>query len=563
VGDVAGDDRAAGPVRLITGPGGVGKTRLSIQLCHEAEKHGWHTDYVRAGAEASVIANVRALVPGRLLLVVDYAETRLELRQFLRTVLDDVLEDNVGALKVLLLARSVGRWWEELRDMESAVRELISGACHSELPTIISDGVHDADLVQAAIPPLATRLGITEPTDVAFLESPSRARILDLHMAALTAILSGSGRSDDQVPASSEDALVQLLKHEERFWLATARRAGLMSGLTGLSPATLRRIVAAACLLGARTKDEAIDFLERVPETQPTEAVATWLRDLYPPGVSSDAPSGESGWLGVLQPDRLAEFLTVNELCDSPEFADSCLSSISPRQGFRATALLGRARIDDTRAEPFFEKVLQAILYYISHHPDWVDATTIMMVADLIPYSSLRLLYTSNALRRLYDQAPLSDQAEKWKLFLVKLSDYLARTMMRLENFPPADLDEGAYQGSLASAFPPIETEKTKALRKDLEETYPPLAETLTRFGMTGSLEEAAAIYRGLVAVYPDRYTLKLVRTLTNLRQRLSQEGRDAEAQEVRIEAARLRERWKDMVYERRNTPHSRMRRLP
>ena len=50
-----------------------------------------------------------------------------------------------------------------------------------------------------------------------------------------------------------------------------------MSGVQGLSLATLRRIVAAGCLLGAATKNEAIALLEEVPEAQATEAIAAWL----------------------------------------------------------------------------------------------------------------------------------------------------------------------------------------------------------------------------------------------------------------------------------------------
>lgn len=560
------EDRAAGPVRLVTGPGGVGKTRLSIQLCNEAEKRGWHTIHVAAGAEARAIADVRALVSGRLLLVVDYAETRLELRQLLRAVIDDVVTNYVGALKVLLLARAPGRWWEELRDMESAVRGLISSAYYGELRSVISDEMLDTDLIQAAVPPFAARLGVAQPEDVIFSEGFGHSRILDLHMAALTAILSAGDRGNDQVQVSIEDALVRLLGHEERFWLATARRAGIIGGLAGLSPATLRRIVAAACLYGAATRNEAIDLLKRVPEVSATDAVAAWLHDLYPPDSLMDTSSGESEWLGVLRPDRLAEHLTVNELCDSSEFADSCFgTNISPRQGFRAAALLGRARIDDPRAEPFFEKVLQSILYYISHHPDLVEPDTIMMVADLIPYSALRLMYTSTALKRLYDQAGMPDGSDRWKRFLAKLSDYLAKTMRRLEDFPPA-VDESTYQGTLASAFPPVENVRTRALRKDLEDTYPSLARNLALMGVVGSkgsLEEAAAIYRGLAEVYPDRYILKLIRTLTNLRQILSQQGLDSEAQEVHDEAVRLRKKWKDMVRQRQRSSRSVASRLP
>ena len=265
--------------------------------------------------------------------------------------------------------------------------------------------------------------------------------------------------------------------------------------------------------------------------------------DLYPSDRSMNASSGELEWLGTFRPDRLAEQLVVSELCDSSEFADSCLSSGSPPQGFRATALLGRARVEDPQADPSSKRFCRGC-FSMSHHPDLVDADAIMMVADLIRHSALRLLYTSNALRRHYDKAPWPGSSE-WKPFLAKLSDYLAKTMRRLENFPPANPDEGAYKESmLARAFPPIESKSIITLRKDLE-TYPNLAGNLSRFRSVDSLEEAAAIYRGLAEVYPDRYILKLARTLMDLRQGLSRDGRDTEAQEVRVEAARLRETWK------------------
>ena len=99
--------------------------------------------------------------------------------------------------------------------MESVARRLISGA-HYELTGVISPEVPDTDLIQVAVPPLAARLGVPEPDDVTFLESSDRARILDLHMSALTAILSAHD-GNDQVQVLSETPWLDSLNMRNDF----------------------------------------------------------------------------------------------------------------------------------------------------------------------------------------------------------------------------------------------------------------------------------------------------------------------------------------------------------
>ena len=61
---------------LLTGAGGVGKTRLALGLAEEQRKAGWLCRMVRIGGEARVVAAARAVSRGGVLLIVDYAETR-------------------------------------------------------------------------------------------------------------------------------------------------------------------------------------------------------------------------------------------------------------------------------------------------------------------------------------------------------------------------------------------------------------------------------------------------------------------------------------------------------
>ena len=100
----------------------------------------------------------------------------------------------------------------------------------------------------------------------------------------------------------------------------TARAFGLGDGQDGTTPRLLRQIVAAGCLLGIASQAEARALPGWVPGLSPSVKIGEWLRVLYPPGP------GEAGWIGSLQPDRLAELHTMRELTASPDLARACLT---------------------------------------------------------------------------------------------------------------------------------------------------------------------------------------------------------------------------------------------
>src|SRR5258708_10933762 len=98
-------------VSLVTGEAGSGKTRLALRLADQVSEHGWRTRWVRSRTEEGAVRAVRE-AGAPVLLVVDYAETR--------TSLSALLAGAVGgtgggpAMRVLLLARSAGEWWQQL-----------------------------------------------------------------------------------------------------------------------------------------------------------------------------------------------------------------------------------------------------------------------------------------------------------------------------------------------------------------------------------------------------------------------------------------------------------------
>lgn len=72
-------------VRLITGDGGAGKTRLALRLVQELDAYGWQPLWVPRGRDRDVADAIRELgCP--CVVVVDYAETREDLGGLLAEV---------------------------------------------------------------------------------------------------------------------------------------------------------------------------------------------------------------------------------------------------------------------------------------------------------------------------------------------------------------------------------------------------------------------------------------------------------------------------------------------
>jgi hypothetical protein len=221
-------DREPHGVRLVTGPGGVGKTRLSVELCARLGADQWRCVRVGDGEEASALAAARRGWPSRVLLVVDYAETRIGLGSLMRAVVTDP-----GPVRVLLLARSAGERRDRLAAADPAVRELLAGAGGNEpLPAAVSEELSNEDLVRAAVPVFAAALSVPVPSQVWVDVGPGAVWLLDLHAAALVAALRSAG-AGSPVRVRVGDVLDELLGHEERFWQGTADRLGLLAADDG------------------------------------------------------------------------------------------------------------------------------------------------------------------------------------------------------------------------------------------------------------------------------------------------------------------------------------------
>ena len=374
-------------VRLVTGGGGSGKTRLALELCERMAKGGWRCVIVAEGCECDVVQQARAATPrARLLLVADYAEARAGLEKLLKAAARDE-----GCVKVLLLARHAGDWWQRLGAGAGAVRDVVNRVSQEQMSLAgnLDPDLSAEDLVRQAIPFFAARLSIPPPdTERVIVIAGEDLHVLDLHAAALVAVLqSVQHPTETVVQVNAEMVLAELLGHERHYWRGRADAAGLLDGLDGLSMAQLCQVAAVGCLLGASTAQELAD---RVPGVVITEAVALWVRELYPPD--------KDGMLGILRPDRLAEFHVSRELAADPELAQACLTGLNVAQARRALVLLASASAEHLVARTLLEASLSRFPEVVA---DLAEPREVMIaIADAIPYPSLALASAHAAITR-------------------------------------------------------------------------------------------------------------------------------------------------------------------
>lgn len=385
-------DDSAGPVRLVTGGGGAGKTRLALELrLHLGKAGGWRCADVDAGTGTDALGAERAAARGkRLLLVADYADARADLDDLL-----DAVARESERVRLLLLARHAGEWWHRLEGGGQATRNLVADAAREviELADVIEPGTTAADVVLSAVPWFAARLNVAvDQIGLVRVVGAERARILDLHAAALVAVLQAQDQQKVASVVIEVGAVLDvLLGHEKHYWQDSARSLKLFDVAGGLSAGQLSQVIAAMCLLGAASENEAIDLSGRVPGAAPSILAASWLHGVYP-------PDSQGLWLGSLRPDRLAEMQATRELVASPGLAQNCFTNLTERQVQQALVLLARASDDHPQARPLLESALFSF-------PDaaagiTAPRDTLIAVANSIPYPSVVLSGTDARLSR-------------------------------------------------------------------------------------------------------------------------------------------------------------------
>jgi tetratricopeptide (TPR) repeat protein len=536
-------------VRLLTGAGGQGKTRFARQLTRRCTEMGWVAGFLGRdppGQQLDLSPLADTATP--VLLAVDYAETRSD--QLIRLVSTAWGAADVPPIRMLLLARSAGEWWDHLRREHP---DALGSATVSALPSLDRGSPSRRKAFARAVTAFANALTIVEPDAgwrrIAGRVSPPEdlnaahyGSPLRLQMSALLSLLqSGPDPARAQAAGSPAEPLQQqVLDHEQRYWEQTAADHGLT-----LHPATLSYAVTTANLLGASNETDALTTLSRVPGLRGADedrriAVARWLRDLYPPA--------DGQYWGTLQPDLLAEHQVVSQLATSPDLADACLHDLDGARAVEALTVLARACAHHPKARGLITAavrsdlaglgapvalaavqtgaVLGQILADVGAEAE-APLDVLIQIQEAIPSETVVLAWASVILtRRIVEALPDgTDPAQR--------ADWTDSLGVRLSKAGKPDQALSATEEAVA-IYRELASTDPDHYRPDLARSLDHLGIGFKELGRPAdalpATEEAVAIFRELASADPGLYRPNLARSLENLGIRYSELGRPADA---------------------------------
>jgi hypothetical protein len=336
-------DKESLSLRLITAPGGQGKTRLARQLVSGLREHRWVAGFLADAELPGELMNRLADSTWPVLLVVDQADGRTDQAKRLVHAVGNFPQSKI---RLLLLARSAGDWWKEL---SPALRPLCNLTDPYSLPPVDDSIQRRKAAYDDAVRDFADRLSrlpewsrflwrrIIECLPEPDLGNSAFESILDVQFQALVHLLNATEPRESQ-SAWSGDVEQRLLEHEQVYWSRTASRQGLTSPDYPL--AVLATAVAAAALTGADSEDEAVAVISRVPGLAQAsdgakQTVARWIANMYP-------PSSEVYW-GSLQPDRVGDRHIAEAVRKRPTLLSEVLHGADSGELHHASAVLARA----------------------------------------------------------------------------------------------------------------------------------------------------------------------------------------------------------------------------
>lgn len=341
-------------VRLMTGAGGQGKTRLALEVCQQRLALGWCAGFLDSNLEANrMTASWQALrnLDRSLLIVIDYAETRqLPFLSLLKAALQNSSNQPV---RILLLARDGGEWWDNLPSKNTQCEALLSGYATTgpfRLKALYPAEHDRREAYSKALNAFAKALGVNAPDIIPDLLGEHFGRPLYIQMGALLAFYG-------EQPTTAQGLTKALLNHERRYWLGVLahlnwpepeRRAETLLGLTTLAGGFATSKVAEMYWVKAKGK---------VLRTAEFNSMFRDLSTLYP---------GTQG-LQAMRPDLLGEALVAQALLrpNTDTLLNAVLSN-SATQFIRRNALTVLARLSTQRSD-LQEILVDALSRHFNH----------------------------------------------------------------------------------------------------------------------------------------------------------------------------------------------------
>jgi tetratricopeptide (TPR) repeat protein len=340
-------------IRLVTGEGGLGKTRLGIELVRWLNTEGWVSGFVSPDLRQNDLhRGWTELIARRkpALLVIDYAEARQsEVLEIVRLFKRDA---PVTPVRLLLLARSAGEWWDRLPSRDAACEAILSGHAATgpfELAPLSIDSGSRQTAYQQAIDIFASHLGIPPTNRVPSLSAEHYGRPLYIQIAALLAL------RGERIE-SAEGLTRTLLNHERRYWSRY-----LCSEAFPDADVYAEELLGVATLVGGfATPRQAGEYLKRCGRpisSNQLSSIFDRLVTLYP---------GKQG-LDAVRPDLLGEALVKRRLLRESAFQllAAVLGPQATTQARRSTlAILSRMALVSSPYESVVEDALAVNLRY-------------------------------------------------------------------------------------------------------------------------------------------------------------------------------------------------------
>jgi tetratricopeptide (TPR) repeat protein len=334
-------------VRLLCGPGGVGKTRLALEMCRRMRLKGWNAGFLSGDCDQDMVVELgRGLVASTRpsLVVIDYAETRQPLLLSLIKALKGRTE--IQPVRLMLLARAGGEWWRVLPSKDKQCEEVLEGPATSGpflLPALHEDSEARQIAYRQALHAFAEKLEVNPPEHVPNLDDSHFSRPLYIQMAALMALRGERPRSAEALPRA-------LVNHERRYW------AKVLGATGGQSEAMVQRasvLMTLSTLANGIATERVLEDILDVAESERAELKSLYraLTPLYP-----DHHQGLQG----LRPDLIGEALVAQSLLGEQGEAllDQVLATGS--SALRRSSLTVVARLLREREDllPVIERVL-------------------------------------------------------------------------------------------------------------------------------------------------------------------------------------------------------------
>ncbi len=509
------DERWPQAVRLITGAGGQGKTRLALELCWQRQAGGWYTGFFDSDLEVNrMAASWQALrnLNQPLLIVIDYAETRQA--AFLALLKASLQNLGDQPVRILLLARDGGEWWDNLPSKDPFCEGLLSGHATSgpfRLPPLYEAEPDKREAYNKALHAFANALDVPAPDIVPDLLGEHFGRPLYIQMAALLALYG-------EVPTTAQGLTKALLNHERRYWL------GLLSQFNWPEPERrAEQLLALSTLAGGFATPKAAEpYWNKAKGAvlRPAEFNSLFraLAMLYP---------GTQG-LQALRPDLLGEALVAQALLrpGADTLLDAVLDNTATRS-IRRNSLTVLARLSTQRRD-LGETLVDVISRHLRHcYEDMVGVSTetssrLPALAELA-FARLSSIDKSQVAGLL---APLlTEESVQLAELSCLVTEYLVEKSRDRFKKKPGNLDRMAdYARALG--------------------TY---ALNLSRIGRYQQSCAAGlkvlVLFRKLVGKYPDRFGPNYATSLSNYANDLSEAGQYEEALEHSRQALEIRRR--------------------